>query len=245
MKKIYLILAILLVLTLVLVGCSSDNSEQESAITQKEPTTPVDAPIKEDPIAETKENPVVEVREYPDPMDNEIYSGELLELLQSKHYTVKMIAALDKNRQITIYDSTTVVDGDISASSTNNMGNNNVKITTILKEGKAYFINHLDKTMLVTPVKENKEKKGTTLDEIDFNKVDYLGKASGTFGNQARDFEEYRGDIGYIRFYYDGSELDGMEVITDDGKTLMNDLSFSDEVDESIFELPKDYTIIN
>ena len=237
MKKIYLILAILLVLTLVLVGCSSDDSEQEPAVTREVSKSEKDTPTKEDPI--------VKAEEYDPPMDKEVYSGELLKLMQSKRYTVEMETFIDKDREINVYETITVVEGDRSATSMKTMASSSIDIITILKDGKAYVIKNNEKTIVVTLIEDQEEKIGVTLDEIDFNKIEYLGKGSGLYGNHYTDFEEYKVDVGFVRYYYNGNELQGIEVITDDGITVTNHHSFSDEVDESMFELPKDYTIIN
>lgn len=233
MKNIYSLMAILLVLTLVLVGCSSDDSVQEPAATQEVPKSQQDTPKKEDPIVKSEE--------YETPMDKEVYSGELLELMQSKHYTVKMNTAINKDREINMYETITIVDGDRSVTSMKSMASSSIDLITILKDSKAYVIKPNEKTIIVSPIEDNEEKIGVTLDEIDFNKIEYLGKGKGLYGNQPTDFEEYKVDAGFVRYYYDGNELKAMEVITDDGITLMNHQSFSEEVDPSAFELPKDY----
>ena len=237
MKKSYLVLVMFLALLIVLVGCSSDNSEQEPTVTPEVSKSQTESPTKEEPI----EKPIVETKEYDQPMDPEVYSGELLKLLQSKHFTVTMDTGIDKDRQIMVYETMTVVDGDRSATSMRSMASTVIDLVTILEDGKAYVIKHNEETIVVTPIEKNAEKIGVTLDEIDFNDIEYLGKGKGLYVNQPADFEEYSIDQGFVRFYYDGSEFKAIEVITDEGVTLTNHHVFSEEVDESLFELPKDY----
>lgn len=236
MKKIYSIIGILLVLTLLMVGCSTEDKIDKQPEVQQTTQSEVDKIDSEDPIEleEEQEEPE-EVKD-----NEEIYSTRLIEMMQSKNYTMKMNTIVTmEGQQFEVQTTTVVADGQ----SATTMESDEVYMTTILKDDKAYIVMHEEKMILVAPnVPDLEEDIG--IDDIDYSKLEYLGKGKGTFLGNERNYEEYKVDVGKVRYYFDGKELDGMEIIADEGTTIMDIQFYSNEVDMSVFELPKDYMVI-
>lgn len=234
MKRIYSIISILLVLTLLMVGCSTEEPEANQPEVQQATQSDIDKVDSENPIEEVDEEQPEEV----DEPDEEIYSTRLIEMMQSKHYTMKMNTIVNmEGRQIEVQTTTVVADGQ----SATTIESDEVSMTTILKDDKAYVIMHDQKMILVAPMSESIEEAESGLDEIDFEKLEYLGKGKAIFLGNERNYEEYKVDVGIVRYYFDGKELDGMEIISDDASTIMDIQFYSNDVDMSVFELPKDY----
>lgn len=234
MKRIYSIISILLVLTLLMVGCSTEEREANQPEVQQATQSDIDKVDSENPIEEVDEEQPEEV----DEPDEEIYSTRLIEMMQSKHYTMKMNTIVNmEGRQIEVQTTTVVADGQ----SATTIESDEVSMTTILKDDKAYVIMHDQKMILVAPMSESIEEAESGLDEIDFEKLEYLGKGKAIFLGNERNYEEYKVDVGIVRYYFDGKELDGMEIISDDASTIMDIQFYSNDVDMSVFELPKDY----
>ena len=244
MKRIDLIIVLVLVLGLLLVGCTSAEPEVKKTNSQEIDQADVDTVKSQDPIiveqneekeeeSDEEQSETEEVKET----DPEIFSGKLIQMMKSKHYTMKMNTTVTMEGKQFEVQTTTVVNGDESATT---MKADELYMTTILKGGKAYVVMHDQKMILVSPIPDMEEEE-IGLEEIDFSKVEYLGKGKGMFLGNERNYEEYKVDVGTVRYYFDGKDLDGMEIIADEGTTIMDVEFYSEDVDESVFELPKDY----
>lgn len=244
MKRIDLIIVLVLVLGLLLVGCTSAEPEVKETNSQEIDQADVDTVKSQDPIiveqneekeeeSDEEQSETEEVKET----DPEIFSGKLIQMMKSKHYTMKMNTIVKMEGKQFEVQTTTVVNGDESATT---MKADELYMTTILKGGKAYVVMHDQKMILVSPIPDMEEEE-IGLEEIDFSKVEYLGKGKGMFLGNERNYEEYKVDVGTVRYYFDGKDLDGMEIIADEGTTIMDVEFYSEDVDESVFELPKDY----
>ena len=244
MKRIDLIIVLVLVLGLLLVGCTSAEPEVKETNSQEIDQADVDTVKSQDPIIveqnEEKEEESYEEHSETEEVketDPEIFSGKLIQMMKSKHYTMKMNTIVKMEVKQFEVQTTTVVNGDESATT---MKADELYMTTILKGGKAYVVMHDQKMILVSPIPDMEEEE-IGLEEIDFSKVEYLGKGKGMFLGNERNYEEYKVDVGTVRYYFDGKDLDGMEIIADEGTTIMDVEFYSEDVDESVFELPKDY----
>lgn len=244
MKRIDLIIVLVLVLGLLLVGCTSAEPEVKETNSQEIDQADVDTVKSQDPIiveqneekeeeSDEEQSETEEVKET----DPEIFSGKLIQMMKSKHYTMKMNTIVKMEGKQFEVQTTTVVNGDESATT---MKADELYMTTILKGGKAYVVMHDQKMILVSPIPDMEEEE-IGLEEIDFSKVEYLGKGKGMFLGNERNYEDYKVDVGTVRYYFDGKDLDGMEIIADEGTTIMDVEFYSEDVDESVFELPKDY----
>ena len=240
-------IAILLVLALVLVGCSTDEPEVKGTNSQEMSQSDIDTIKSEEPLIAQEEDPEEKEEDESEPKeletevakdtDPEIFSGKLIEMMKGKQYTMKMNTTVTMEGKQFEVQTTTVVNGNESATT---MKADELYMTTILKGGKAYIIMHDQKMILVTPIPEPEELE-IGLEEIDFSEIEYLGKGKAMFLGNERNYEEYKVDLGIVRYYFDGKDLDGMEIIADEGSTIMDVEFYSEDVDLSVFELPKDY----
>lgn len=241
MKKVYLRIAILLVLILLLVGCSTDTVIPEV----KQPETKEVSQDKIDKPIVDKDKDLVGVKqdseEKADELGKELRSTKLIEMMKDKNYTLKMIStAKNDGKELFVETTTVVADGQTAVM----MSSAGLSMTTILKDDKMYVIMHGQNMILVAPSSERDEEE-QGIDEIDFSKIEYIGKGKGTFLGNERDYEEYKVDSGIIKYYFDDKEVDGMELISDEGETVIMDiLSYSTDVDMSVFDLPTGYTQI-
>jgi hypothetical protein len=73
----------------------------------------------------------------------------------------------------------------------------------------------------------------------------YLGEGSGDFRGKTYKYDEYTDDTGVNIFYFvDGGELKGFRIVNDGEVVDMQVTAFDDKVSDSMFEIPKDYQII-
>ena len=231
MKRIYLIVGLVIILTVLMVGCSTEDKVEKQEVVQQSVESDLDKEKVEDSIVVDEVKP-----EEVEKQNEEIFSTVLIEMMKSKHYTMMMNTIVDsEGKEMAVQTTTVVADGQTAVT----MEAEGLSMTTIIKDNKAYAIMHDQKMIIMAPIPTAVEEPG--LDEIDFDKLEYLGKGKGMFLGNERSYEEYKVDTGIVRYYFDGKELDGMEVIADEGSAIMDIQFFSNEVDMSIFELPKDY----
>ena len=236
MRRIYSVVILLIILTLLMVGCSTEEKVEKVPEVNQVTQSDVDKEESEAPIEVDKEE-----AEKVEEVDEEIHSTRLIEMMKSKNYTMKMNTIVTMEGKQFEVQTTTVVAGDQSATT---MESDELHMTTILKGDKAYIVMHDQKMIVVAPNTASEEEPEPGLDEIDFNKLEYLGKGKGTFLGNERNYEEYKVESGIVKYYFDGKDLDGMEIIADEGTTIMDIQFYSNEVDMSVFELPKDYMMI-
>ena len=251
MKNIYKMIGLLIVLTLIMVGCSSEDPDSvESEV--EEP-----AQSQED-IAEEVEEPEEEVTS--DGSSPEIKSKVLRDIMNMNRYTMKvknMSTFQGKDLEI---DATHVVADGQFATITEVEGGD---VINIIKDGKFYMVLDSEKTIIVQEYEDEEDLIGNEEyprenEEIFPSDLKYIGKGKDTFLGNQRSYEEYKIDMGTIRYYFDGNELDGMmttvnmgELMDDDEDMEFEDSSFimdvksiSKDVDMSVFELPEDYQVI-
>ncbi len=118
--------------------------------------------------------------------------------------------------------------------------------TTIMKEDKMYIVSDDTQTVMIMPFGlddiEDELDDTSQLQDIDASSMDYIGRGTGTFMGNTRDYEEYRVDDNERIFYYfDGNSLDGMEIVSDSDTTIIDVEVMTDDVDESIFDIPENY----
>lgn len=225
MKKIYWLVSLLIVLTLITVACSTGASQPKQ--------------LEED-VVENEELPEKET-DAAEKMDEDIYSKRLIDIMNSDEYTMKMKTKTNVEGKDLEVMMTTVVSGDQSA---HIMESEDIKMTTITKGEKSYIIMHDEKMILATSTPEETEDLDLEIDEIDFENLEYVGKGKAMFLGNEREYEEYKVEDGYIRYYFDGKDLDGMEMKLEEITTTMDIEFLEKEVDKSVFEMPEDYTLI-
>lgn len=246
MKKIYKIIGLLVIVAIVAVGCSTDEEEPDSS------EDAIEVEDNEEEVTDQQE----EENEKTEDIDSEVKSKALRDMMNTEEYTMKLETTFkglggEEMKQTT----TNVVTEDQTYLHTESEG---TVINVIEKDGKSYLIMHDSKTIIVTSEDEEDEP----VENVGFigEGLEYIGKGKEEFLGNNRPYEEYKMDIGKVKYYFDGSEVDGAEIFVDmelvmdgedieeietEGTTMLMDIVlFEEEVDESVFELPEDYELV-
>lgn len=237
MKRPILMTIFLLSIILFIAACSSSES----------PATPPD-PIESTQREEGLDDLVIE---------EEVSEGNSDEL--GERLSVAFVDIMANDNFTMVYSTLIEMDGkEIEARMTMvrshdrnafKMDSEIVSTTTITEEDKMYIISDETQTVMVMAfnpdeIIEDEFDDSPTLQDIDASSMEYIGKGTGTFMGNTRDYEEYLVDGDRILYYFDGNHLDGMELISDSGTTIMDIEVMTDDVDESIFEIPENYQMI-
>lgn len=255
MKRIYKIIGILILVAIISIGCS----EQDEAPESSEDTIEVEDNNMKDNEEEVTDEPE-EGNEKTEDIDSEVKSKALRDMMNTEEYTMKLETTYEGlGNDLTKQTTTNVVTEDKTYLHTESDG---TVINVIEKDGKSYLIMHDSKTVVVTSDYEGDEDEAVAVENIGFfdHGLEYLGEGKEDFLGNTRSYEEYDMGIGKVKYYFDGSEVDGakmfidMEAIMegeevegmefDDITMIMDILSFEEEVNESVFELPEDYELV-
>lgn len=238
MGKIYKIIGLLVIATLMFVGCSSDDSKV------KPPEVKGNTQVETGGKLEEAEN-----------FGKGIKSKILKDFMNTKQYTMKIRQTTDFNGMEMVALLTNVVDGDRTYSHLEMNGN---IIEHIEIDDKSYSIMRDSKTIIKTD-RYNEDEPDNANMPLGYEDLEYVGSGNEMFLGNKRDYEEYKIDLGIVKYYFNGKDLDGMKMIFDmeklredgdegdyptgDATIIMEVLSYEKVVDKSVFELPKDYTI--
>ncbi|MGI6677941.1 MAG: hypothetical protein ACOX2Q_02355 [Dehalobacterium sp.] len=221
MKKSILITILLLSITVFFSACGS----QEEPATSSEPTGTADEEV---------------LPENSDVISDRL-SAAYVDMMKSENYTMKYKTIMDIDGTDMEVDVTMAVSKDRTAVK---MESASFSANTIMKEDKSYIVDHDSKRVIVMPFNPDDNLDSPQLQEIDAGGMEFVGTGTGTFMGSNRDYEEYLTEDTRIRYYFDGDDLVGMEIITDDVTTLMIIEDMSDKIDESMFEIPNDYQMM-
>lgn len=254
MKKIFTIIGLLIIVTILMVGCSTEkpetnlideSSQGEEAIGENEEA--------EEPV-ELEEPDELEEEEVASQSQGEVKSKVLRDIMSAERYTMKIkmyVGGEDTETTVT----TVVADGNTA--STTDFGGSIYRSIEI--DDKFYTILDDSKMIIVSDRYEEDDDMDDPGTEIIYDDLVYVGKGKDTFLGNQRDYEEYKIELGKVRYFFDGNDLDGMELFIyaeelhddEDIDEDMKDMSmildieyFKKEVDMSAFELPKDYQIV-
>ncbi len=113
-----------------------------------------------------------------------------------------------------------------------------IKSTIITKGDKSYMVNHSEKMVMELP--QIQTQNNSADQDIKTDGLTYVG--NGT--ENGLTFEKYSTENGFITYYFDGDKLVKMTV-TSEGQTMtMTILEMSNNVPDSLFEIPANYTKI-
>ena len=128
---------------------------------------------------------------------------------------------------------------------------NGERTSTLVKDGNAYYIMHKDKVYYLYDSSQiDADILGNELENI--NSKNYKSGYE-TIDGKKHYYEEYEGIVTFIlltnydenssirtRFYFDEKNIVYIKTFIDDKEELLK-IDFSDEADESLFEIPTDY----
>lgn len=220
MKKSILITMLLISLMLFITACSSPEKPEE----------PVDSDeIVEESVGDTN---VIGQR----------LSAAYVDMMKSNNYMMKYrtfmnIDGIEMEALITI-----AVSDERSAFRTES---DEINSATIMEDDKFHLIDHNSKTVMIMPfIIDDADDEGIDVTQVDSVGLEFVGTGTGTFMGNTRNYEEYVSESTTIFYYFDGDNLDGMEMIVE-GETLIMDVEeMSSTIDESMFEIPEDYQVM-
>lgn len=209
--------------------------------------SPDDPVMSSEPIetAQDKEQHLTENAE-PDRDNQEPLVDRLstiyVDMMKNDKYTMKYRAFMEMEGVETETEITLVISEGRTAMK---METDSITNTTIIKEEKMHMVDHNSQTVMVMPFNTEDIVDDTVQpQDIEASNMGYIGKGTGEFMGNIRDYEEYSVEDAKVLYYFDGEDLVGMEMISDSGSFLIDIELMSDDVDESIFEIPVDYQIM-
>lgn len=129
--------------------------------------------------------------------------------------------------------ATIAVSGDNTAMTSEMEG---IKTTVITKGDKSYMVNHSEKMVMELPQIQTENDS----EEINTDDLTYVG--SGT--EDGLSYEKYSTKDGFITYYFEGDKLVKMTVSSELQTMTMTILEMSNNVPDSLFEIPANYTKI-
>lgn len=133
------------------------------------------------------------------------------------------------------------------------MNSEDMHTTTLVKDGKAYFVNHDEK--IYSSYDEATANENILLDELSRLKDITSVKGREKINGKTYNFEEYTGYSGFMyssnidveeeniktRFYFSGNDLKYIKTIISEGEEELIEVNLTYEPEDSLFEVPTDY----
>lgn len=230
MKKISLVL-LLLSLLLIISACSN---EEEPAI--------IAEPAENLVAEESAEEPDEDTNEDTDIISNRL-SETYVDMMKNESYTMKYNTHMAfEGEEIEASVRMAISEGKTAFQTIME----DVNSSTVMQDEKAYFIDHESQTVMVMPFSQNDiVEDGPQVTNIEADTLEYVGSGTGEFLGETMSYEEYTSSgQDRIFYYFDGDDLIGMETVFEDGSVTMIIEEFTDQVDESMFEIPEDYQVM-
>jgi hypothetical protein len=218
-RNLLVLLAALLILA-VLAGAGIT----KEVFKEKAPEKKIEAPA-EDKSSETKKAPEIDMKG----LENHL-GTDFVRTLKTGTYMIRYTTRASYGGKSYEVESTFAVSGDKTTMASADRA-------TIVKEGKAYLLNHTDKSVISWNVDSSKGG----LKKIDTDGMTFSG--SSKVGDLV--CEEYQTSASYLKLYFKGAALVKIETKINDQDLAMEVVSISGEVPESMFQVPADYRVTN
>ncbi len=161
-------------------------------------------------------------------------SAAYVDMMKNGNYLMKYKANMEVEGQTTTVEATIAVSGEKTAVSSTTEGYQSKAITM---DDKLYMVDDNSKTVIVMKAQPTETSEG-----INTEGITYVG--SGTEDGLA--YEEYSTSDSTIKYYFDGKDLVKIKLISEDAVvTEMEIIEMSNDVPESMFEIPADYQVTN
>lgn len=226
MKRFYLIIAFIILIGLVSTGCSSPSPSA--------PETPQESPAVGPPPAEEPSMP-------PAPAElEERLSETYAEIMKGESYTMKYRTVSSIEGQEVEGRMIMAVDGDDYAMV---FESDNISTTSIMKDGMLYLIMHEQKMIMAFPADTDQAAESASDGPagVDMEGMVYTGNGEDEFMGNMRPYEEYTVEGGSIRYYFEGTMLDGIEMVFNGNSNILDIEELTDTVDETLFIIPEGY----
>lgn len=155
------------------------------------------------------------------------------ELFKSGKYVLKYEGRLDLDPQDTRSNVTLAVDGENLLWIAEAEGS---KIHVLTLGDQSYMIDDASKSY-ISGTMSNKESS-----VINGESLEYTGSGNEILYGKEMTYDEYKYDIGTLKYYFYKDELFAIKNDNPIESTVMNIVEFSADVTEDMFTLPSDYT---
>lgn len=220
MKKLISYVLILFVLSLFSIGCGKTPQSAQttpSSSTQNSTTAP------------SSEKPPVPANS--DTLGAKL-SGTYADMMKNNKYLMKYKMTSKFEGASMEIEATVAVSGDDMSMTSIAQG---VKTSIISKGDKTYMINHSEKTVMEMP--QSSELGNAKNNEINTDGLTYV--SSGV--EDGLNYEKYSTTDGLMKYYFDGKKLVKIAFEIEGQTMVMNILEMSNNVSDSMFEIPSDY----
>ncbi len=180
------------------------------------------------------------ISQKPKNMTKQMYDN----IYEKTKYTFSM---LEENEEIKYNLKIAKNEGQMCIDTTSN----DERTSTLVKDGLAYYIMHANKEYYLYD--SNEIDADILGNELDVVKNEKYKSGYETINDKKYYYEEYEGIVTFIlltnyneessiktRFYYDNGKIAYIKTFIDDTEELIK-IDFTDDVDEGLFDIPKDY----
>ncbi|MDX9916641.1 MAG: hypothetical protein RBT15_01340 [Gudongella sp.] len=227
-------IGLLLVLMLLLTGCSSPKTEESPAVVE----TPAESPAEVLPEI-PKESGNAQKSDLEGRLTKEFFS-----IVEGNSYTMQYTIISDVGGEEQEARINFTMDGDNYAM---RFESDEGSSDTIVKDGVMYMVVHDERMVIEFPAMDIQFSEDNLSDPMDVDPDELVFVTSGKteFAGKMMDYEEYTGFDTTVRYFFDGKRLAGFESLYDDDRSIVIVDKFENGVDSSMFEIPSDYQIMN
>lgn len=170
----------------------------------------------------------------------EMLSAKVLNILNSEEYTMeyRIISNDDPNfheDENNMFFTTTIVSPDQTATIYHT---DDKDVRTVQKDDTLYTIDDENESIIVSPVRESQLLKNP----IGEGEPELIKKGEEKFQDTLYSVEAFEYKNRTTKFYFDGTHIVGWELMKNNYTTIIEIKSLTDKIDESMFELPEEYT---
>ena len=245
MKKLFaLLLAIMMVLSLAACGGGDDekdpsNEDKTPSSSQQQNTPSPGADEPDDKDAETQDPGT---QQGGDPIDLSGYLGTKTGKFYSQFADGRMYMEYEMEMEGQVMTMISATDGDRSYSETK-MGGASMGVSVMIGEDM-YTIDHASKMVIKMSLQADAQTiAGAVLEESDVDMGD-LKTGTREIDGKTYDTEEWIVEGAASIFCFDGDDLAYMIGAFEGEEMVMKIVEASDKVDDSLFEIPEDYTMM-
>lgn len=238
-KTVTLVLALLLALGLT-TGCGSliipagDGSQNNSGSTQSA-----------QPGQETENMPDPDVAKEGDEPEEEEPGEKLaaayMDIFAGGTYYMKYRTETNLGGQKTESVTEIAIDGNDAALKAKE---DDIGSTIIIKGGKMYAISHESKTAFVSTAPPSQGSSLLSQGRFSYSDYAYTGRGVAELFGVSYNYEDYAAGENTVRFFFNDSELAGMESTTDGLIMQIKILELSTATPSFMFDIPDEYTVI-
>lgn len=179
---------------------------------------------------------------------------------KSKTYNVLSKAFSGENYEMKLQGKTDVGEGEEEITMTVATKGENIymdvnavsqHVTIMYKDGITYLISHDEKAYITMQGKDeetfDEDMKLISKEDLKDMETKECTKGKETIDGTEYDYEEFKADNGTAtdRFYFLNNDLKYIKSIDEDGEELMKIVKLSSEVDDSLFNIPTDYEVMD